>query len=907
MKQRRVKNSSWGRSLVALALATVCGATLSVAGCGSSNSGAAVAGAGAGGEAGASDAGAAGVMLEGGAAGEGAAGEGGAPTLTEQGMFDALGIDTAASPRTYVDANEKTHTLDDGYNPLGRGTRSLQPRVELYVAGRTLGTSTANQFLLDSAGINPAKKALPITDAADSWAGNLFTKSLAADLDGDGVDEIVNVYYIEASKELHANVIRCSSGCEGDGGAFSNVKDTKLTVQDAGKVPLDRHWFSHGLLASDTDGDGKQELLVANFGGIDVCVASKAFVFSCTPRVTNPSQRHSLARGHLNDDPQKLNDDVVAAWSDDALAYVSIYDGSTNSFAADATTNANRDPIPLSVKFLDDTSVTSYAQAFVDLGDVDLDGRDEIVISGRKYIGGDAGWAYDLFLMDDAQTTYRFFKGFRFDLGLGGGTEQFGNNNSFHPALKVFNKSRSPYAKAIYAGIYILDNLQNLMKSSATSFESGYDLNNKLRAKTVGYYEDGGGSYNHGPNEVVVGDLDGNGYESVVGFWDVGLIGSQTAYPQKDLSRIVWDPNKSAWTEWTTLATTTGGLAPVSNQYDLTYGVGLALANVDRDSPIVEYTGKHEVLFSEPRVLAVLAAAPYFEGENESNSSTSISFGDGQGVETESTIGLRSSTSIGYTAPNLFGTTEFETKLTFGFSTDWISSQSVTLEQTQTWTAGNEDAVVFQVIPFDVYYYNVVSSPMAEDVGTAVTINVPRKLNTYKVPVALYNKSIVNGPTVGSGLLRHTVGDPSSYPDSNPCQSASDTQMFGSTSYLIDPNEWCYASADTLHVGVGTGSVGFSIARSEGSSEGTNTDLSVDFEVTVGAGGVSFGQSVGFHYGYTYTVDSSRSYSFSGQVGDLANAKRGYDFGLAAHRGVLSGLGTSYPVFLVDYWVKNVE
>lgn len=97
-----------------------------------------------------------------------------------------------------------------------------------------------------------------------------------------------------------------------------------------------------------------------------------------------------------------------------------------------------------------------------------------------------------------------------------------------------------------------------------------------------------------------------------------------------------------------------------------------------------------------------------------------------------------------------------------------------------------------------------------------------------------------------------------------------------------------------LHVGVGTGSVGFSIERTDTSSEGTSTDLSVDFSVVVGAGGVNVGQSVGFHYGYGYTVDTTKSYSFSGQVGDLPNADHGYDFGLMAHRGTL-GLGTDYP------------
>lgn len=67
------------------------------------------------------------------------------------------------------------------------------------------------------------------------------------------------------------------------------------------------------------------------------------------------------------------------------------------------------------------------------------------------------------------------------------------------------------------------------------------------------------------------------------------------------------------------------------------------------------------------------------------------------------------------------------------------------------------------------------------------------------------------------------------------------------------------------------------------------------------------GSSVGFHYGYSYTVDTTESYNFSGQVGDLPDSKHGYDFGLMVHKGTLAGTNISYPVFLVDYWVQHVE
>src|SRR5207244_2399604 len=109
-------------------------------------------------------------------------------------------------------------------------------------------------------------------------------------------------------------------------------------------------------------------------------------------------------------------------------------------------------------------------------------------------------------------------------------------------------------------------------------------------------------------------------------------------------------------------------------------------------------------------------------------------------------------------------------------------------------------------------------------------------------------------------------------PKASACAGAPAGGTFGATTFVVDPNTWCFASAAPSHVGVGTGSVGFAIARTSTSSTGISTDYSVDFEVQAGAGGIIFGASVGFHWGYAYTVDTTESYSFAGQVGDLPDA-----------------------------------
>ncbi|MEI9938455.1 MAG: VCBS repeat-containing protein [Pseudomonadota bacterium] len=916
---QRVRHFAW------LALIVLGASALGAAACGSSDGATGGNVAGAAGEAGFTDeAGSAGEAGAGGASGEsgegGEGGEGGA--LSEGQMFAALGVDTTATPRTYVDRQGTKHALGDDYNPLGRGTKSLRPLSEIYVAGRSLAGSTANQFLLDDLYNTSDQTPLSSIDKTDTWTANQFVRSLAVDLDGDGVDEIVNVYYLESAQELHANVIHCSKNCSGNGGEFSKVSDTVLGVTDSTKKPLTRDWFYHGFVAADVDGDGKQELVVTNFGGIDVCMAGASFSFSCTPRVANDSQKMSIASGHFDDNPEKTNDDLVVAWSNGTLAFVSIYDGSPDSFANNSYTTPPGAPIahdatPMSIQFIDQTTVRSYSEAIVTAGDIDKDGRDEILLSAG--VVGTAPMQHELVLMDDAQVSYRFFKAFRMPLGWDGGEPCFAicfsatynhDNNLFRPALKVFTKRTVPLLeKAIYAGAFILDGLENLYASDKSSFGDKEEITNGLTKTFMGYFETGGGGYNHAPVEVEAGDIDGSGQDSIVAYWDernaIPPV-NDSAVLASTLAKVKWDAGTNSWPRFSNFITTTAGDAPQTGDFDPSWGNGFTLANIDRDSPIVQYQGQHELLFSTPRVLAVLAAAPYFAGVNESNSQTSISFGDGTGVDSSSTIGLSAGASIGYEAPDLFGLDKASWKLTVGYAMDWISSSSVSLTQTQTWTTDSDDAVVFQVIPFDVYYYQVVSSPDPADFEKPLSINVPRSLSTYKVPVSLYNRSIVDGPQIGPALLTHTVGEPGSYPKQNACASA--PKVSGADiAYRVDPGKWCFASDKPLNVGVGGGSVGFTIDESATSSIGTSTDVSVNFETEAGAGGFTVGASVGFHWGYDYTVDTTQSYSFSGQVGDLPDAKRSYQFGLMAHRGQLAGLSTNYPVFLVDYWVTNLQ
>jgi hypothetical protein len=105
-------------------------------------------------------------------------------------------------------------------------------------------------------------------------------------------------------------------------------------------------------------------------------------------------------------------------------------------------------------------------------------------------------------------------------------------------------------------------------------------------------------------------------------------------------------------------------------------------------------------------------------------------------------------------------------------------------------------------------------------------------------------------------------------------------------------------------VGVGSGSVTVGIRKSEGKGSGTSFDFGVTIESEVGAGGVTMGTSLGFHYGYDCNVTNTESTLFEGSVGDIPqesyDSTKAYSFGLFAYPFTHG----DQQLTVVNYWVK---
>jgi FG-GAP-like repeat len=318
----------------------------------------------------------------------------------------------------------------------------------------------------------------------------------------------------------------------------------------------------------------------------------------------------------------------------------------------------------------------------------------------------------------------------------------------------------------------------------------------------------------------------------------------------------------------------------------------LVAANVDNDSLVVKYNGDHELLFTKPQVLAVMAAPPAYAGRNVEGSSTT--FGRMSGSETEATKahGFTAGVSLGYEHEGaVFGIkiSGFEVKASVEMAMDWTSTTSSSQETSVAFTSGSgEDKVIFTAIPYDVYYYEVVSAPDASMVGTMISISVPREPQTMSVSRTYYNAHNGDAMDIDETVLGHEIGNPWSYPTATERQA------------LMAGGGWINEEAQL--VGEGTGETTLTISVTEGKGTGQSLDIDAKIETEVSAGGVKAGVSAGFHYGHEYSAHAYEGLFLEGTIADIPGDAERYKAGIFGY----SHTATNGQTFIVvNYWVTE--
>lgn len=324
-------------------------------------------------------------------------------------------------------------------------------------------------------------------------------------------------------------------------------------------------------------------------------------------------------------------------------------------------------------------------------------------------------------------------------------------------------------------------------------------------------------------------------------------------------------------------------------------------ANMDEDSDVLRFE-RHELAFSNPQVLAVMSAPPFYANTGQTNGNIDTSFGQGQGTTSASTqsIGVSAGITFGATAEApIFGSTigEFKTTLTTTTTYNQSFGTTTSVSKRVAWTTGSEDKVLFTAVPYDVYYYEIVKSADPEARGTTMRVSVPREPITQAVPLELYNQN--NGDNPDVTVLNHTVGDPKTYPDRINAIHPGEP-----SGYRVGPFSVGLSSADNL------GSLNLEISESKGESTSAGVNLSVSVETEAVIAGVVGGAQFGLSYGYTHTESVTKSTTFSGTIPDIplndgSPAADEYKVGLyvfeATHSIGEDGTN-SFPV--ISYWVE---
>ena len=871
----------------------------------------------------------------------------------DQAMFERL---SAVCPEC-VEEGPSTQSVN--YHPLRKKVSSFKPRHEIILPGFNVAGSTrdlpiiehktathpsqgenklcnlSDPEILDGTipvptGCKQEFSEMSLQEDGDSWWENDLTTSFSADLDGNGVNEIVNIY-IDQSGDVIANIITCTAPCDvesvetgpvgatqpavtGDGGSYEMQYITLLASNMYTRQPQDDglnyngymspskalDWFRAGIIAADVDGDGKDEIVSVAFDNLDVFDASKdgsgfQFVREAKDLPLYSGRvlpQMSIASGRFLDrdiDDQE-RDDIVIAASELNVSELYFYDdpvpGTDANSAPFNETNLDEPRLQeslYSMEFRDGLTFT-YHMAFVGAGDIDNDGTDEIVINALRA----TTYTYDALVFDTVKSgatdVYQLFSPIRLHLGTGLDFD-WASGGVWSPVVKVFWPNGRGEDAALYVGSHVFEGVAQLIR---TERNVGSPLPGLNAGISVSYMNRNNGAscfickYYLRPKTVTVADVYGTGKESIVAVWGNSTTGT--------VERIVQDTNTN-WV-WDKIADGENTASDPENAL-------ITAANIDLDSPIVKFVGK-SLKFTKPKIIAALAVPPFYSGPNGNNSGNSTTFEQGaaSGSSSAETMGHTAGFSLGYETPdNALGVPlpQFEVEFMFDRAVDNTTkeAQSTTIGSAISTSASQKDLVIYTVIPMDVYWY---TNPASSDQSATLSIDVPRPYETHSLTLAAYNEmaGVENG--IDGEIFPHTVGEPSTY-------FTADEQA-----QLCNPVDvLCISNSGGPFVDANGGDVNDFISVDSSVERIFTEDINLGVEITnKWPGGFKASARAGFHTGVETATTTSKFFEYSGLVTGIPAQPAGsnissYNFGIFVYD---TNFSNRENFRVINYWIQ---
>ncbi|MCA8963578.1 MAG: VCBS repeat-containing protein [Planctomycetes bacterium] len=812
------------------------------------------------------------------ACGGGGGGGGGAGVSSDlEGALNTLGVDTTKTPRQTAPGL----TMESSTSPLGNKPK-LALTNELVMCNIGLAGAVNNNapMLLAEVTDNNGNATVDVLHGQDAsqipflpHLGNQFefpqatSAVVAADTDGNGLDEIVFVYQ---------NGIETRVRSYGD--ATNGFAQTDVQLAANGNVT------DVAAVATDFDLDGKDDLVI----GLTVAGAAKVTMWrfdgAAYSRVGGelevlpdlpPSQMSlQLAAGNIDQDAgPEIVVGIQERNANTGSARVVVLDDIKAGF------NTLRSE-PFAERDQNQTLRNGFSCS-VAMGDIDGDGLDEIVVGGVTEFTTQCNTPLMLMVAYDDKE-HAFAKlggtGFSFQRSLSGcGSPANRYIRTVHVnTLDIDNDG----VDEISANVDVFDDFLN-----TTPWTSVQDW--RLPDVAMTQSSSNSSLFDRNTSSFVVGDFTGDDYEDIATYYQTPA-GSTS---QVERVRIY------GLTQLSSQIQELRSIQCVNNNPVQGAAYPMLLpANVDLDSPVLSYSeAEYKLVFSEPVVLAALAAPPTQSGIGQNVGGSYTAFGNTTSTtsERERSVTFSASVSAGV---NLDGgpitQSEFELKDTLTVAGSRTKGRAYELSKTILFTsAPTEDLVVFTSVPIDRYTYTILSHPDPTLIGQKVMLNYPREPVTMQAERAFYNNAVpANAVHVDGSVFKHTIGDVTSYPT-----TAEKNALLGLNNGLqVGP------------IGVGQGGGTTEVTLQVGTSISTGGSLAVSYEreMEVTAGGALGGVSVGVGTESTWRITSGQSTTYTGVVGAIEAtnfAANRYSYGLFTY--VHRDPATRQQYQVLNYWV----
>lgn len=825
------------------------------------------------------------------------------PSQNVADVLDKLNVDTTETPRVDSDGDE----LPSNYAPFGTKV-STNRFAELALIGVPVDDASVSESgsevtltnLVPQAGNRFSWELLDARPTSETpWSdSNAVRSAAAADFDGDGLDEIAVVYQLDGDVEL----------------IFIDDADAGYAISSPTRV--DRETVQGIFIAAaDFDGDVDVDLavgLVSTLGDAEINIVDNTgggFAYNgvrvAIPRRTLPIAELVIKPGNFDHDASiELAVAVNAGSIESSLnriatteSWYSVYDDGTRGL--DTLVNGAQLEVAIA------TGTQRAAITNLDTGDLDGDNLDEIVLGGLNQAGnlsdGYSNFRNYIGVLDDAKTDFR-------SLFTSSSSILTGRDGNYQPNSSGANQNLNhvPVVAADVDG------------DGSKEFLVGQHLYHSLTATggALVFYDDDNAATDDGgqakiPAEVWFGDATSgmtfnfswNRYAIAAG--DVTLDGRENIvlYTQRRASVIgqtqavqVWgDDQVNGWSR----------IQDYANQRSIrAYNPQLVLPDTELDdgSAMLSYSaGSHRLVFTEPVVLAAIAASPCATdlGQDLTESCRSA-YGTALNSGGQSTDG----SSFTWSASAGFGLTNGVTnglEITAAFekrSRSWTTNAYELTKSLVYETGAIEDSVVFSSAPIDIYTYTVLSHVDPDLVGTTVDVRLPREQVTLMVTREKYNDAVLEDSLkIDDRVFQHTAGEPSSYPTR--AQKNSLLSRFDGI------------EGTTASVGEGLGQTISTINSLETTTTGSEYEKlgSVNIRGTFGNDfAYLIGEvSVGIGFDAALEVSHGTESIYQGSVGNITSADfdagRSYNWGLFSY--IHDGIVGQPPFEVINFWVDE--